>query len=66
MAKHDRLKQEKAARNELYSLKYKKKDKQARKQARRLRVKIREERLEKIFWDREKQAVNGGVFVPPY
>lgn len=66
MSKHDKLKQEKALRNELYAEKHKKRDKQARKQARRLRVRVREQEAERKFWEGQKKSVGGGVFVPPY
>lgn len=49
MSKHDKLKQEKAARNEIYALKYKKKDKTARKQEKKLKIKAREARLQAKF-----------------
>jgi hypothetical protein len=57
MSKHDKQKQEKAARNELYALKFKKKDKQARKQERKLRVKKREARLQAQFEANEANAI---------
>lgn len=56
MSKHDKLKQEKAARNELYSLKFKKKDKTARRQERKLKIKVREERLQAQFEANEAKA----------